>query len=122
MRQDDAAITCLRPWSSDSFWSSSSTGAVNLWRLAGSSGSIVAQLTGTDCEPVHDLCITPTTAFVAAHNAVRAYTLSSLPIGAADTQDWHGLELPAPRAISSSSSSSSGGAGASSATAAAASI
>jgi len=103
MRQDDAAITCIRPWSADSFWACNSTGAVNLWRLGSSAeeeARIVAQMTGVDCEPVHDLCITQTgaAAFVASHEAVRCYTMSAMPTGAeADTREWHGLQLP-PRA------------------------
>ena len=88
MRQDDAAITTLRTWDEGSFWSSSSTGAINLWKLPGGAGGvdepsyvphIVAQLSGVDCEPVHDLSLSSSVAFVASHNAVRSYVLTNLP-------------------------------------------
>jgi len=145
MRQDDASITQLRPWSDDSFWATTSahrrhahaqsrsslllwnwvrpfsppaplallawlllscsgTGSCNLWRMpsassSSSSASIVAQLTGVDCEPIFDLCTSSSYAFVASHNAVRSYAFAAWPASAKETEEFHGMQLPARKSV-----------------------
>lgn len=99
LRPNDAAITALRPWSDSSFWSSNSTGSVCLWSLEASASEqqqpgIVAQFTGVDCEPVHDMCFTTSQAFVASYGAVRVYALAGGMWNDNDQPDWYGLRLP----------------------------
>ncbi len=85
------------------------TGSVNLWYLSGASGSIRAQLSGVDCEPIHDLCFSGTgtpgvsttgqggiQAFVASHESIRVYSLSNWINSAAEIHSFHSLELPQP--------------------------
>lgn len=103
-QHDTAAITNIRAWSEDAFWTTNSTGAAYLWKLPSSSAAsasaastaaptIVAQLSGVDCEPIHDLCVTPMFTYLASYNAVRVYALGALPQKSA-TQRFHGLEIP----------------------------
>ena len=104
-RHDTAAITNIRPWSPDAFWTTSVTGSACLWKLGGGgddgggqdaagSAEIVAQMTGVDCEPIHDICVTSMYTYMASYNAVRVYALGALPQKSV-TQSFHGLEIPA---------------------------
>lgn len=60
----------------------------------------MAQLSGVDCEPIHDLCISATTSFayMASYNAVRVFALGALP-ALAVTERFHGLEIPQRRVV-----------------------
>jgi len=119
MRQDDAAITQIRCWNENAIWTTNSTGACNLWQLDSAStasaasssssssspsspvgGHIVAQLVGVDCEPIHDMILTPPASspahsqvLLASHRAIRCYSLSALSAINVAQNDWN-LQLP----------------------------
>lgn len=63
------------------------------------SPSIVAQLTGVDCEPIFDLCTSSAFAFVASHNAVRSYAFAAWPASAKETEEFHGMQLPVRKSV-----------------------
>ena len=71
------------------------TGACNLWRVGSSTPpAIVAQLTGVDCEPIHDVCFSTHFAYLASHNTVRSYAVNGIATNHQDTTSFHSLQLP----------------------------
>lgn len=99
----------------------SGTGSCNLWRMPSassslSSPSIVAQLTGVDCEPIFDLCTSSSYAFVASHNAVRSYAFAAWPASAKETEEFHGMQLPARKSVPAEEAAAAAAASAASAT------